>query len=84
MAGKSAYRRWLDDQIEIVFDLTINKGWGYSRVADESGLSVSTVYYLFSNVTQEPRLSTLWKLGRAVGMDVRLAKKQLVKLRKAG
>lgn len=83
MARKTEFRRWLDEQILTVFDLTINKGWGYQRVADEAGLSVSTVYNLFSNVTQEPRLSTLWKLGRAVGMNIRLAKQQLSKMEAA-
>ncbi len=84
MAGKSLYRRFLDEQIEIIFDNTINKGWGYNRVADEAGIAVSTVWNLFRGVTQEPRLSTLWKLGDAVGMDVKLAKQSLAKLRKAG
>ncbi len=44
-------------------------------LAKRAGVAPSTLYYWTEGVTQAPRLSTLCKVARAVGMRWKLVKK---------
>lgn len=53
---------------------------GFSTVndlADEAGLCWATVDNMYRRQTKEPRLSTFFKLCKAVGMDINLVKEGL-------
>jgi len=60
---------FVDDIYEIAHDV-----WDFSWVdlAEEAGCSYTTVWRLGMRVTRWPRLQTIFKLARAVGMDVDL------------
>ncbi len=47
-------------------------GFGDQALADGAGLHVSTVRRLLSRETKHPYFRTVWKLAKAVGMEVRL------------
>jgi len=59
----------VDDIYEIASDV-----WDFSwaDLAEQSGCAYTTVWRLGMRVTRWPRLQTLYKLARAVGMDVQV------------
>jgi hypothetical protein len=60
--------------VDSVFELACDKfDWSWEQFAEQAQLSPSTVYKLGNRVTQYPRYFTVFKLARAVGMDLKLA-----------
>lgn len=49
-----------------------------------AGLGYQTVMRLNNYTTRFPRLMTVWKLARAVGMEVRLAAVEKLRAKKVG
>lgn len=70
----------VDDIYEAATDV-----WDFSwfQLANESGLAYNTVYRLGMRITRWPQLQTIFKLARAVGMDVNLVDRQLRMARRA-
>lgn len=60
----------------IVDDLFAKTALSDAELAAEAGLAPSTVYCLRTRTTQLPRLSTVVKLGLAVGLEVRIVAAQ--------
>jgi transcriptional regulator with XRE-family HTH domain len=50
-----------------VFDLRTKAGWTQRQLAKEAGLSHPTIVKIEVGTIPEPRLSTLRKLGKALG-----------------
>lgn len=51
--------------------------WGWGKLAAEAGTCYSTVARLGYRQTKSPHLRTIFKLSRAVGMDIKLVKQSL-------
>jgi DNA-binding phage protein len=61
----------------VAFDPDICDFATVNDLADEAGLCWATVDNLYRGTTKEPRLSTFFKLCKAVGMDINLVKEGL-------
>lgn len=51
----------------------------YQALADRAGLHYSTVYRVMTRETKCPLFRTVWKLARAVGMELQLVSVQRLK-----
>lgn len=75
------YATYLKRLVRDIFDAAYDDdicGYTEQELAKRSGLSVSTVYKLRTGRTQDPRHQTIWKLCRAVKMNMKLARAALV------
>lgn len=52
------------DRLRTIID---RSGWAYSRVADESGVSVQTLYNWFDGATRRPQYATVMAVAQALG-----------------
>ena len=78
------YERALDALVDNIFDAaTYDHDWTWQALASEAGIATSTVNRLGNRITRLPQLRTIYRLAKAVGMDVAIVKKQL-RVRKAG
>ena len=55
-------------------DLAIDGELSFREVAELAGLSTSTVCNLFDGTTKDPKLKTIWKLGRLMGLEIEMQK----------
>lgn len=74
----TTYEQFLVDLTDQIFDEAA-KTMEWKELAKEAGLCLSTVYNLGTYTTKYPRLQTIYKLGRAVGMDVLLIQKRIAR-----
>lgn len=71
-----AYYRDLHKVIDQVFQEAANAyDWTWSRLAVQAGLGYMTVANLGDRKTRWPRFSTIWRLCKAVGWDLKIATK---------
>lgn len=77
MTFRQHLRGLLDDIFEAAFDEDICGFNSENDLADAAGVCWGTVHNLYSRQTKEPRHSTIWKLCKAVKMDIELAREQL-------
>lgn len=71
---KGTLREMNDEIFELAFDESVCGFRTFKALAATSKLSPQTVSRLYYNKTREPRLSTLWKLSKAVGYKLELRK----------
>lgn len=77
------YEDRLDALVDQVFEeATYRLDWDWNDLADESGVSRSAVARLGNRITRLPQLHTMYRLAKAVGMDVSFVQKKM-KLRVA-
>lgn len=80
---RQAYRQLLTDIFDAAWDPDICNYGTVNELAAAAGLNWVTVSRLWDHCcraktgTQEPRLSTVFKLAKAVGMDLTLAREAL-------
>jgi DNA-binding phage protein len=72
----SAVQRTLDDVFEAAYNPEICN-FRKMELAKRAKVSQSAVYKLRNGTTRDPRLSTVLKLCKAVGMDMGIAQEQL-------
>jgi ornithine carbamoyltransferase len=67
-------RAYLAHRTELIDDLftEATKTMTWEELADKARLCRATVYRLGTYQTQVPQEMTIWKLARAVGMEVRV------------
>jgi transcriptional regulator with XRE-family HTH domain len=67
------------DIFDAAFDIDICGFTTINSLADAAGLSWTTVDNLYRGRTTEPRYSTIYKLAKAVKMDLRFVKEEFAK-----
>ena len=80
------YARYLHGLVDEIFHISSDEmGWSWVDLAEQAGLSYTTVNRLGNRVTQYPRHMTVWKLAKALGMEhLCVNQKMFNKRRKAG
>jgi DNA-binding phage protein len=71
---KQWFKQLKDDIFEIAFEPTLCGMQTINELAKAADLSWMTVQRLYDGKTKQPRLETIHKLCRAVGMDLRCVK----------
>jgi DNA-binding phage protein len=71
---------WLRQLLRDIFE-SADDVWGMStaELAREADLCWQTVHKIRNKITKEPRLRTVFKLCKAVGMDLKLVRQSLRK-----
>jgi transcriptional regulator with XRE-family HTH domain len=65
------YLKVLEAWTDLVFvKATYENDWSWRELARRAGVSYPTVYRLGMYETVYPRFHTLWKIARAVGVDI--------------
>ncbi len=87
IAGKhrteEEYEEKLQELVDEIYDAASDIWeWSWVDLADRSYLAYNTVYRLGMRTTRYPRLMTIYKLAKAVGMDMNLVR-QRVAIRRA-
>jgi DNA-binding phage protein len=81
---RTPFERWYfsvcDDIFLAAFDPDICNYQSINELAGTAGLAWATVYRAHNHQTKHPRLETLWRLARAVGMDISLIKEGMAKV----
>jgi len=58
----------LDEIVDFLFDAAVDLcDYSWYDIAQNSGLSYTTVQRLGDRITRQPRFSTIWKIARCVG-----------------
>lgn len=77
------YLRALNRLVDDIFSVaTYEKDWTWGRLAKEAGVAYTTVCRLGERETRLPQLRSIYRLAKAVGMDLQVVKHEL-KMRKA-
>lgn len=79
---KKEWRSYLDEREELldaIFYEATKQGITDAELAEKSGLAYTTVYDIHEGYTGQPRLSTIWKLAKAIGMTLTLQRLQAVR-----
>lgn len=76
----SHYERFLTSMTDQIFEEAVMQGLTWIGLAKKSGLSITTVYNLGNRVTRFPQLRTFFLLAKAVGMNVRLLRKEVFRV----
>lgn len=75
-------KRFLKRLLREIFDLAFDQEvCAYATIEDlahASKLCPATVHRLYQGITKEPRLSTIYKLARAIKMDIELVKEAVL------
>lgn len=80
MAGFKTFLKEIVNEIfEAAFDIDICGFSTEEDLATKARMSTSTVNKLRRGITKEPRLSTIYKLAKAIKMDVHLLDEALTK-----
>jgi DNA-binding phage protein len=79
---EKVFEKELENAINEIYGLADDLGWSWPTLAREAKLIPSTVYRLGHYQTKLPRLLTIQKLAKAVGLRLVLTGK--VRLRKVG
>jgi hypothetical protein len=79
----SEYERFLVKLTDEVFNDAFKQGMTWHELAEEAGVSTTTVYNLGNRITRFPQLRTFFFLAKAVGMNVALLKKEVAHYAKA-
>lgn len=74
---QSCLYRIKDEIFSLAFDIDICGFTTINSLADSANLSHATVKRLYEGDTKEPRLSTIFKLAKAIKMDLGLLKEEL-------
>lgn len=77
---KAFLKQTLTDIFDAAFDMDICN-FTLEELASEAGLASSTVRRLYRAETKEPRLHTIFKLCRAIKMDISFVKEDLAKVK---
>lgn len=73
--AERAYFRELHAIVDEVYAMSdTDCGWTWSQLADHAGLAYQTVANLGDRKTLRPQFRTVWRLCKAVGMDLVLKK----------
>jgi len=73
--AERAYFRELHTIVDQVYAMADSEfGWTWSQLSDHSGLAYQTVANLGDRKTMRPQFRTVWRLCKAVGMDLVLKK----------
>lgn len=67
----SWFKQLKDDIFEASFEVTLCNFQNINQLAEAAGLSWMTVQNLYDGTTKGPHLLSIYKLARAVGMDMR-------------
>lgn len=72
------YQDRLDALVDQIFEeATYRLDWSWNDLADEAGMCRSTVTRLGNRETRLPQLHTMYRLAKAVGMDVSMVKAKM-------
>lgn len=71
------YERFLTKLTDQLFDAAYMEGLTWIGFAKRAGLAYTTVYNLGMRITRYPQLRTIYKLAKAVGMDVKIIKEKV-------
>jgi lambda repressor-like predicted transcriptional regulator len=71
------YERFLEKVTDDIFEAACMEGLTWIGLSNKSGLSTTTVYNLGNRDTRFPQLRTIFLLAKAVGMNVRLLRKEI-------
>ncbi len=79
---RKPYEMWRDQLLDDIFE-SARDVWHFSMsdLTEHSGLASATVYRYRDRKVVHPRLQTVFKLCRAVGMDIEIVKEDLALLR---
>jgi len=75
---------YLDDVVDDLFNLAFDKDWSWFELSRQSKVSYTTICRLGNRDTLYPRLSTVWKIAKAVGANIEIQVSHPVLKRKAG
>lgn len=75
---KAEFDQEIEAIVDAIYEVADEKyNWGWWQLASEAGLCYSTVYRLGCRTTKDPHFKTIWKLAKAVGMNLELVKRVL-------
>lgn len=77
------YEKFLVKLTDQLFDMAYMEGLTWIGFAKRAGVSYTTVYNLGMRITRYPQLRTIYRLAKAVGLDVRLIKEKVHTYEKA-
>jgi len=63
------------NRVRLFLDLLVciqDSGFSVDALANEAGVASATLYFWLDGKTRHPRIDTVYKVARALGMDVRL------------
>lgn len=66
-----------DEIFSCAFDPDICDFKSINHLAEKAGLAHQTVAKAYAHETLHPRLETVWKLCKAIGMDIELVKEEI-------
>lgn len=70
--------------IDRIYAEAYDRDWSWEQLAAAAGVGVGTVYNLGNEITQYPRLQTVFCLARAVGLELVLKAKFSTRLKVVG
>jgi DNA-binding phage protein len=74
------YERKLREVVDTIFE--VNRtilGWSFNQLATEAGLAQCTVWRLAGRMTSRPQFRTVFRVAKAVGMDLYAAEELGIK-----
>jgi hypothetical protein len=76
------FSTFLDAFVDEVFEKAFEKDWTWGQFALHAGVCPSTINRLGRRITESPALLTIWKISKAVDMELKLVQ-VITKRRKA-
>lgn len=70
------YERELNRIIDDCYSRSGKLGMTWRDLADAAGLHPRTIYRLGNRITKLPRFETVWKIAKAVGMELALVQRK--------
>lgn len=71
----SEYWREINLLLDEVYAEADKRNWSLPRMSKEAGVSMTTVWMIYSRKTKYPHYSTVLRLVKSVGMELLLQKK---------
>ncbi len=73
----------LNNIVDDLFVLATKKQWTLFHFSKEANVAVQTVDRLYNRETVQPQLRTVWKLAKALGVEIKLVGNSIKALRRS-